>query len=241
MGTHFGQEHQSIFGANKNFFIFLIKRFLSGGILRRGNFTNFKELGHVIYLRKKIRNRSNDFYTIFIEANPKIVLEKKSIYKKANEFFNLALIDDTNPSLSLIKLYLGKGGNLSQGSSTISENDQVDVDKFITTIGASASNFFGKLKSHIENMHDDYKILLRLNCEGVEDDLIYSAFKIFGTKIELICGSLYDVERIKGVDFLNNVEQFLKQNNLPFVLFSPSMTTWPNAYNAINKLLDREI
>ena len=101
--------------------------------------------------------------------------------------------------------------------------------------------FFGKLKSHIENMHDDYKILLRLNCEGVEDDLIYSAFKIFGTKIELICGSLYDVERIKGVDFLNNVEQFLKQNNLPFVLFSPSMTTWPNAYNAINKLLDREI
>ena len=32
--------------------------------------------------------------------------------------------------------------------------------------------------------------MLRLNCEGVEDEVIYAAQRIFGNKIKLIAGSL---------------------------------------------------
>ena len=89
VGTHFGQEHSSIFGSNYSFYSHIIKRFLGGKVLRRGKFVSFKGLKKIIHARSMIRKRSKEFYTIFIEANPKIV-SKKNIYSNADVVFNLS-------------------------------------------------------------------------------------------------------------------------------------------------------
>ena len=93
------------------------------------------------------------------------------------------------------------------------------------------------MKLHIEELYDDYDILLRLNCEGVEDDVIYSVYNIFGSKTKMICGSLNDVERVKGLDAFQKLEKFMNENKLLFVLFCPLIHSWPEAHTAIMNLL----
>ena len=238
VGTHFAQEYSSIFGSNYSFYRHIIKRFFGGKVLKRGRFVSFKGLKNIIHARSKIRMRSKEFHTIFIEANPKIV-SKKNIYLSADEVFNLALVDNVQGPLSITKLYLGTGDELSQGSSVFSENNAVDKDTFVTTIGVSVNIFFHQLKLHIEELYDDYEILLRLNCEGVEDDVIYSVYNIFGSKTKMICGSLNDVERVKGLDAFQKLEKFMNEKKLSFVFFSPLIYSWPEAHTAIMNLLDK--
>ena len=51
-------------------------------------------------------------------------------------------------------------------------------------------NFFQKLKKHCDEIGCEYDIILRLNCEGVEDSIIYSAHSFFKERLVLILGSL---------------------------------------------------
>jgi len=55
VGTHFAQEHGSIFSSNASFYIFLLRRFISSKIFRRGKFVNLLELKDIIVSRHKIR------------------------------------------------------------------------------------------------------------------------------------------------------------------------------------------
>ena len=237
VGTHFAQEYSSIFSSNISFFRHVIRRFIGGKVLKRGKFVSFSGLKNIIHARSMIRKRSKEFYTIFIEANSKIV-SKKNIYLNADVVFNLALIDNVQAPLSITKLYLGKEGvELSQGSSVFSENNAVDKDTYLTTLGVPVNIFFNQLKLHIEELYDDYDILLRLNCEGVEDDVIYSVYNIFGSKTKMICGSLNDVERVKGLEAFQKLEKFINENKLLFVFFCPLIYSWPEAHTAIMNLL----
>ena len=52
---------------------------------------------------------------------------------------------------------------------------------------------FRALEIHLAEKFSDYFVILRLNCEGVEDSAIYSAHNFFGDKLKLICGALKDV------------------------------------------------
>ena len=239
VGTHFGQEYSSIFGSNISFFRHVIRRFLGGKVLKRGKFVSFNGLKNIIHARSNIRKRSKEFYTVFIEANPKIV-SKKNIYLNADVVFNLALIDNVQAPLSITKLYLGNGDELSQGSSVFLEKENVDKGSFVTTIGASASIFFHQLKLHIEEMYNDYEILLRLNCEGAEDDVIYSVYNSFGNKLKLICGALKDVEEVKGLDASQKLDKFISDNKLLFVKFSSGIYSWPKAHAAVLNMLEKK-
>ena len=237
VGTHFAQEYNSIFCSNIRFYSYVIRRFIGGKVLKRGKFVSFNGLKSIIHARSMIRKRSKEFYTIFIEANPKIV-SKKNIYLNADAVFNIALIDNVQKPLSITKLYLGKkGAELSQGSSVFSENDAVHKDKFISALGVQVNIFFNQLKLHIEEMYNDYDIILRLNCEGVEDDVIYSVYNTFGSKTKMICGSLVDVQRVKGLDAFQKLEKFIDENKISFVFFCPLIHSWPDAHTSIMNLL----
>ena len=238
VGTHFGQEYNSIFGSNFSFYMHVFKRFIGGTILKRGKFVSKAGLKSILHARSKLRKRSNEFHTIFIEANSKIV-SKKNVYLRADEVFNLALVNNSQDPLSISKLYLGAGDELSQGSSVFAENNAVDKSTFVTTIGVACDKFFHQLKLHIEELFDDYEILLRLNCEGVEDDVIYSVHKIFDDKLRMISGSLNDIERVRGVDASQKLEEFMNEKKLQFVFFSPLIYSWPSAHVAIMNLLDK--
>ena len=238
IGTHFGQEHSSIFGSSYSFYGHVIRRFLGAKVFKRGKFVNFKGLRNIIYARNKIRQRSEEFYTVFVEANPKIIINNNT-YLNADLVFNLALLENNQTPLSLTKLYLGNGDELSQGSSVFLEKNNVNKMSYVTTIGVSASVFFHQLKLHIEEIYDDYQILVRLNCEGAEDDVIYSAHDCFDSKVKMVCGSLKDVEGVKGLSAYKKLKRYMSDNELPFVYFSSAIDTWPKAHNAIINLLDK--
>ncbi|MEL0237917.1 MAG: hypothetical protein VW946_00445, partial [Gammaproteobacteria bacterium] len=231
--------YNSIFGSNYSFYKHVFKRLIGKKIFNRGKFIGFKSLRNVIYSRSKIRKRSDEFYTVFVEANPKIAYTK-NIYRDASMVFNLALTDNNEGSqISLTKLYLGDGSELSQGSSVFLEKDNVQEDSYVTTLGVSSSTFFNELQSYFDKRFADYDVLLRLNCEGVEDEVIYSAYASFGKKLKLICGSLKDVEGVKGLEASQKLDKFINDNKLLFVYFHSIMISWPKAHAAILNLLDQ--
>ena len=77
-----------------------------------------------------------------------------------------------------------------------------------------------------------------MNCEGVEDEVIYAAHNSFGKKLKLICGSLKDVEGVKGLGSSQRLDRFLKDNRLLFVNFNSGMISWPKAHAAVLNLLE---
>lgn len=237
VGTHFAQEHRSIFGSNYSFYKLILTRFISGSILKRGKFVSFRELSSIIRSRAGIRKRSSDFFSVIIEANPKIAYKKK-FYPDADIFFNLALTGNNHSPVSIAKLYVGKGGELAEGNSLFLEKDNPKNDRHIATFGVSASDFFHELALYLNNQFTDYNVLLRLNCEGVEDDVIYSAYGSFGSKLRLICGSLKDVEELKGLKAAEELDNFISRNSLLFVKFSSGIYSWPKAHKAVLSLLE---
>ena len=237
VGTHFGQEYSSIFGSNYAFFIHAAKRIIGKKIFNRGKFVGFKGLRDIISLRARIRKRLDAFYTVFVEANPKIAYTQ-NIYLDASMVFNLALTEDEASPLSITKLYLGDGSELSQGSSVFLEKENVQKSSYVTTLGVSSVTFFNELQAYFEKKFEDYDVILRLNCEGVEDDVIYAAYKSFGNKLKLICGSLKDVEGVKGFESYQKQDKFINDNRLLFVNFHSGMTSWPEAHAAILNLLE---
>jgi hypothetical protein len=140
IGTHFGQEYNSIFGTNFFFYSIILKRFING-ILKRQKPINLSNLHDIIQKRSQIRKKSEYFYSIFIEANPKIIFKKK-FYLKADMIFNIALTGEKNKPASIIKLYLGNDGELSQSSSIFLSKKNVKRNSYVTTLGVSCDDFF---------------------------------------------------------------------------------------------------
>jgi len=239
VGTHFAQEHNSLFGSNLKFYSFVLRRLISGGILKRGRFVSFNQLKDILYLRGAIRKKSKDFFSVFVEANPKIA-HKKKFYPAADMFFNLALTDERYPAVSIAKLYIGHGDELSEGNSIFREKHHDSNNQHIATLGVSTKNFFDGLSQNLNEQFTNFSVLLRLNCEGVEDDVIYSAHKSFGKNLKLICGSLKDVEELKGLDASTKLHEYLEEENLPFVKFSSGIYSWPEAHKAILDLLENK-
>ena len=235
VGTHFGQEFMSIFGSNFYFAILSIRRFLADRIFRREERLSFLDFKSIIKSRSEISKKSESFFSIFIEANPKIIASKK-LYLRANSVFNIALTSADDDE-KILKLYLGNKDELSQGSSIFLEKHNVSSDSYVASFGVSPKKFLSKLKDHIEDSMENYEVMLRLNCEGVEDDTIYAAHEVFGAKLKLISGSLKDVKDIKGNHAYNNLIKFMSDNNLSFVYFSSNIISWKEAYLKISKLL----
>lgn len=78
--------------------------------------------------------------------------------------------------------------------------------------------------------------MLKLNCEDVEDEAIYSAQNVFGNKLKLIAGSLKEIKELKG-KAASKPHEFMYQKELPFVQFSSGLDTWLNANKAILKII----
>ena len=238
VGTHFAQEHKSIFGTNLYFYTFLLRRFIGGKILKRGKFIPLRNLSRLIDTRNNIRNKANNFYSIFIEANPKVAYKEK-FYPNADLFFNIAMTDRNHSPVSITKLFIGNGGEFAEGNSIYKQKFQSGNNSYIPTIGVSSENFFHELENYLSKKFNGYKIMLRLNCEGVEDEVIYAAQRIFGNKLKLIAGSLKDVKELRGEDAFNKLFKFMHEEGLPFIQFSSGIDTWLDSNLAILEMLDQ--
>lgn len=236
IGTHFGQEYDSLFGSNLSYFKKAIRRIIGYYIYNRGKKLTINQFYSIFKLRNKFKELRKNFLIYFVEANPKIIINKK-VYSKADCVFNFALTN--NNSIDITKLYIAKNNPLSHSNSIFKKKFNTfgwKTDKFIPTIGVPAKEFFYILKNHIDNFVTEYLVVLRINCEGVEDDIVYEAHSQFKNKLALISGSLKDVKICKSDLHYNKMINYMKLNKLPFVSFSPSIETWFDAHRSIIKI-----
>ena len=234
IGSHFGQEYSSIFFSSyyyKKILITLFGHILNGRIKKFLNFA--RELPNNLKINRMIRINDKSFYKIFIEANINVINQKKKIYKKIDLPLNLAIIDNDYEDSKLVKLYIANNNYLSQGSSIFKSKKNVNDKNYIYTLGVPADLFFKKIKNHLDKIFGNYEILLRLNCEGVEDVIIYSCEKIFNKKLKIIMGAVEDVKKIKSEIIYNNLINFMEEKNLKYTYFTPDPNTWLKAHETI--------
>lgn len=239
VGTHFGQEFQSMFGSSWYFFWKVVRRIIGFYLLNKGEKISIKNIVELLRERRKIRKNKEKFLNYFIEANPKII-NHSNVYKNAQGVFNCALTGEVN--VSITNLYLANfswEGEISQGSSIFSHKDNVSKERFIPTVGVPSKLFFDLFKNYLDSAVSEYGVILRLNCEGVEDDVIYAAHELFGKKLVLIMGSINDVIECKGQVAYFTLEKYLDDNSLPFVYFSSSVNSWIKAHKSINIIYNK--
>ena len=104
---------------------------------------------------------------IFVEANPYIINREK-IYKYANSIYNIAVTE--NAKAKLVKLYINRNNIYSECNSIFANKQSIDLDQYILTYGIPSVEFCEKIKSYLDNKFEDYILILRINCEGLEEN-----------------------------------------------------------------------
>lgn len=235
VGTHYGQEYESAFGPHYKFIWQIFRRFVASKLLLRGNFYKLEDIKFIFKSKKYFKENKSKYDFFFVEANSKIV-NKKKVYSNADAVFNFALTSNNISSINVVKLFLADNDSLSQGSSIFLEKSNVNKNFFSLCLGVSPSNFFEALKKYFDQEYEDYSVMLRLNCEGVEDEVIYSAHKSFNENLKLVSGSLKDVKGVKGEKAYEDMKNFMDLNNLPFIYFSSDINSWAKAHSLIKEL-----
>lgn len=241
IGTHFAQEYSAIFGPNFNFFNALIRRLLSWKLFGRGYPISYSQIRILLESRSFIKRNRNLFHIIFVEANTSIFQSKK-IYKEADIAINTALTDETDDSFSLQKLYIKNHDEMSQSSSIYrekKEKNKKNNDDYMLVNGVTSSAFMSNLEEYLREKFQDYALMLRINCEGAEDSIIYSAQDVFDKKLKLISGSLKDVGVYKGEDALNALNHFIEDKDIKLIYFSPEIHSWFEGFSSIVRLVSQ--
>ena len=239
IGTHFGQEYQSIFSTDLYFYWKIFRRLVGSKLLKRGNFLKLTEITKLYSYRKFLKKNKSFFHFTFIEANYKIL--NSSIYNHANDVFCFAISNEKKPPLKIGRLYYADNDETSQGNSIYKSKGNISIDNFKSCILIDANKFSDYYKTYLDENFKCYEIILRINCEGSEDDVIYAMHKTFRNKLKLIFGSLKDVKGVKGEREYINLENYIKKNKLRFIDFSPSVHTWLNSFSALNFYLKKII
>jgi hypothetical protein len=234
VGTHFANEFQSFFGSQIFFYRKIFRRLIGFYIFRRGEMAPFRTLVGWIGQRNNLRKYKDHFMSVLVEANAKVIKEC-DVYRKADGVFNCALTGEK--SVSLKNLYLANRDILGQGSSIFSTKSNVNVEDIVLTLAIPSAIFFDSLKNLIDSRFSEYSIILRLNCEGVEDDVIYSAHQVFSGKLKLVMGSLKDVRFCKGEEAYDDLKKYLYSSSVPFVFFSNDLNSWCEAHKSINSIV----
>ncbi len=236
IGTHFGQEYKSIF-SNQTYFAWkLFRRFIGSKVFSKGKFLKISELAELFKNRKALRKNKNIFYFTFIEANPKIIAMK--VYSEANDVFCLALGQNKIKKFSVGKLYHVDRNETSQGNSIYKTKTNVNINNFTTCVIQNPFLFATEYKGYLDELFSNYKIILRLNCEGSEDDIIYALKNCFQEKLKYVFGSLKDVKTVKGDKAFQKMMSFIQEKELSYVDFSSSVETCPKAFKKINQIIN---
>ena len=235
IGTHFGQEYKSIFSYKTYFIWKLFRRFVASKLLFQGEFITFSQLINLNKDRHNLKKNKGLFHFTFVEANPKILQMK--VYSEGNDVFCLALGENQGNNFQIGKLYHVGKDQTSQGNSIYKSKSNVSIDDFTTCLIKNPMSFALEYKNYLDHLYSNYKIVLRVNCEGSEDEIIYAFKKCFEGKFTHIFGSLKDVRTVKGSKSYEKMILFIKENKLNYVNFSSSVLTWPSAFLKLSKMI----
>lgn len=236
IGTHEGQEFRSVFGpALTAFGIRAFRRFIGAKWLGRGKSPSASQLWKLFVTRSEIRKNRNLFYAVVVDANANLL--KHWVYQEADAVFCVALANTTGRGVSVGKLYLVHNDLRGHGSSVFEEKHNINEETFLPSLIIHTDVFAKELACYLASVLGDYKVLLRVNCEGSEDDVVYSFHRVFSTKLMHVFGSLKDVHGVKGENAYRELMQYLQCENIGFTAFSSDLNSWVGAHERISTLL----
>jgi hypothetical protein len=231
VGVHRGQEMRLLLGDGYSIFF---KQILV---------TCWNELkaGHLRELRpflidalkllssfKVIRRRAKDW--IWIGVDPVVQYDFAKFFSLYDAFYSIALRSSPENRVNFDQFFVAKtdekeiGGSLFKSGDEFVSRDVISVD---------AEYFFSRLRSRFDNEFKDYQIILRMNCEGAEGVVIEGSLKVFGSKIALVAGTLADLQKIYGEKEFLRVNSILAAHRLEIVEFSPLISSWKDAFSAL--------
>ena len=86
-------------------------------------------------------------------------------------------------------------------------------------------------------LHKNSKVVLRINCEGMEDEIIYEFTKYLANRLKGIMGSLKDVKSIKGNKKYSQLMKYINDEEIIFIPFSDDIDTWSRAHSFLYSLI----
>ena len=147
-----------------------------------------------------------------------------------------AAINSTNDSNSrTIKLFFADNDPKSAGNSIYSSKGNVNKNHFRNVLALNSSELLEILEKTC--FHENSKVILRINCEGMEDEIIYEFKKYLANRLKGIMGSLKDVKSIKGNKKYSQLMKFIDDEEIIFVPFSDNLDTWSKAHSFLFSLI----
>lgn len=234
IGSHECQEINALTQSSVYLLILYIKRFLLNFFSKGRIAPPILEFLDFLKIRNRLMKKI-DFCFIAVEPNWRHFNSK--IYNKLNYVFCFGL-QKIEGNIEINNLSFKSQKKNDQGASLFKTPDHINLSEAIPVLD---TDYF--CRNVLQVILDKYdhnqspKMFLRLNCEGTEDDVIYSVNKFFSKQLAGILGSLDDVEKKKGAIKANDLENYLHLNTINFCKFSSNMSTWPNAIRFLkNKL-----
>ena len=229
IGTHSCGEIKS-FTNSKFFFFKLIKKIIKS-IYNNKSFKirNFKSL---IINHFKLKNIFNKITLILIEPNYLHFKEKP--YTFSSMVLPAAIKSKSENNSRTIKLFIANNDPKSAGNSIYSTKGNVNKNNFRNVLTLNSYELLDILNKTF--LHEKSKVVLRINCEGMEDEIIYEFKKYLTNRLRGIMGSLKDVKSIKGEKKYYQLMKFIDDEKIIFVPFSDDIDTWSKAHSFIYSL-----
>ena len=231
IGTHSCGEIKS-FTDSKFLFLKLIKRIIKNIYKKRSlNISNFIKL---IINHFNLKNVFKKITLILVEPNYLHFEEKP--YKFSSMVLPAAInsTNDNNSSRT-IKLFFANNDPKSAGNSIFSSKGNVNKNNFRNVLSLNSYELLKILENTY--LHKNSKVILRINCEGMEDEIIYEFKKYLKNRLKGIMGSLKDVKSIKGNKKYFQLMKFIDDEEIIFIPFYPDIDTWSRAHSFLYSLM----
>jgi hypothetical protein len=236
VGTHFGQEYQAAFGSTRWMLYKWIRRFVGATVLQMQHVLSLRSLFQLMRSRCRLARQRGRFEVIFVEANSRLL--SRSIYAQADQVFCLALGGIEAGACTLAPLFFAGGDEHGQGSSVFEQKQDVDPDHSTLVMQMCPVLFAETLKHQLDQRYGQYQVLLRINCEGSEDEIIYAFKGVFGDSMRDVLGSLKDVKEVKGDEAYERMMKFMDEHELSYTHFKSSILTWPQSLAKIESIAE---
>ena len=231
VGTHSCGEIKS-FTDSKFFFFKLIKRIIKNIYKKRS--LNLSDFISLIINHFKLKNVSKKITLILIEPNYLHFGEKP--YKFSSMVLPAAINSNyDNNSTRTIKLFFANNDPKSAGNSIFSSKTNVNSNNFSNVLSLNSYELLEILENSY--LHENSKVILRINCEGMEDEIIYEFKKYLANRLKGIMGSLKDVKSIKGNKKYSQLMKYINDEEIIFIPFSDDIDTWKRAHPFLYSLI----
>ena len=229
IGTHSCGEIKS-FTNSKFFFFKLFKRMIKNIYKKKS--LKICDLKNLISSHFKLKNIFKKITLILVEPNYLLFEEKP--YKLASMVLPAAIKSTSENNSRTIKLFFANNDPKSSGNSIFITKGNVNKNNFRNVLSLNSYELLEILKNTY--LHEKSKVILRINCEGMEDEIIYEFKKYLTNRLKGIMGSLKDVKSIKGDKKYSQLMKFIDDEKIIFIPFSDDIDTWCKAHSFLYSL-----